>query len=146
MGTGTTNEYLRNQVLTASPEQLQMMLYDGAIRFARQGGQAIERGDLEASFNLLTRAQRIVLEMINGLRPERNPDLCKKMAGLYSFIYRKLVDASVNKDTKALTDALKVLEYQRETWALLLQKLTRERGDTSTDASEDEAESLALEG
>ncbi len=148
MVAGESNEYLRNQVLTASPEQLQMMLYDGAIRFARQGGEAIERGDIEASFNLLTRAQRIVLEMLNGLRPDANPDLCEKMASLYNFVYRRLVDATVNKDAKALDDALRILEYQRKTWAMLMEKISQERGQATTVNSEDpsETESLSIEG
>lgn len=123
MGAGGSNEYLRNQVMTASQEQLQLMLYDGAIRYARLGKQAILDKDIEASFNHLTRAQRIVLEMLNGLRPEINPELCNRMAGLYNFIYRRLVDGSVNRDTKVIDEALDILEYQRETWAMLLKKL-----------------------
>lgn len=129
MSTDNSNEYLRNQVLTASPEQLHMMLYDGAIRYARQGGEAIERGDIEASYNLLTRAQRIVLEMLSGLRPDVNPQLSAKMASLYNFVYRKLVEASVNRDQGALADALKILEYQRETWAMLMKKIAQQQGD-----------------
>jgi flagellar protein FliS len=135
-----TTEYLRNQVLTASPEQLQMMLYDGAIRFARQGREAIERRDLEASYHLLTRAQRIVLEMLNGLQHEVNPQLCDKMAGLYTFIYRRLVDASVQKDTRPCDEALRILEYQRETWALFLDRLAQERGQISQTVTSEPAE------
>ena len=80
------------------------------------------------SYNLLTRTQNIVLEMQNGLRPEVDPVLCGRMAALYNFVYRRLVDANVNKDLEALNEALDVLEYQRETWALLLEKLAEEQG------------------
>lgn len=148
MSAGNSNEYLRNQVLTASPEQLQMMLYDGAIRYARQGREAIEGRDIEGAFNLLTRAQRIVLEMLNGLRPEVNRDLCSKMAGLYNFVYRKLVDASINRDPHAVDEALGILEYQRETWAMLMAKLAKERGEVTTPPTGEpsEAESLSVEG
>ncbi len=145
---GNSNEYLRNQVLTASPEQLQMMLYDGAIRYARQGREAIEQRDIEGAFNLLTRAQRIVIEMLNGLRPDVNRDLCSKMAGLYNFVYRKLVEASINRDAHAVDDALRILEYQRETWAMLMAKLARERGEATTPPASEpsETESLSVEG
>jgi flagellin-specific chaperone FliS len=51
-------EYLRNAVLTASPEQLQVMLIDGAIRFTLAGRSAIELGDREAAHNALERARR----------------------------------------------------------------------------------------
>ncbi|MBN1344138.1 MAG: flagellar export chaperone FliS [Phycisphaerae bacterium] len=148
MGAGASNQYLRNQVMTASPEQLQMMLYDGAIRYARQGRDAVARNDIESSFNHLTRAQRIVLEMLNGLRPEVNADLCTKMASLYNFVYRRLVDGSVNKDLEAIDDALKILEYQRETWALLLKKLAEERGQPTAKAPPEQPvpESISVEG
>jgi len=124
--------YLRNAVMTATPEQLHLMLYDGAIRFARQAQQALHEKRFEDSFNALTKAQRIVLEMTNGLNHEINPDLCAKMAGLYNFIYRKLVDANVSRDATAVDDALRILGYQRETWGLLVDKLKGDREDAPT--------------
>jgi len=86
--------------------------------------------------------------MLNGLRPDANPDLCEKMASLYNFVYRRLVDATVNKDAKALDDALRILEYQRKTWAMLMEKISQERGQATTVNSEDpsETESLSIEG
>jgi flagellar secretion chaperone FliS len=131
MVAGGTAQYLRNQILTASPEQLQLMLYDGAIRFSRRGRDALAKNDLEESFNHLTRAQRIVLEMLNGLRPEVNPEVCNKMVGLYNFVYRRLVDGSIHKDTQAIDEAIRILEYQRETWTLLMDKLAKERGQAA---------------
>jgi len=121
------DEYLRNAVLTAPPEQLQMMLYDGAIRFASQAREAIEAKDIEQTHNLLTRAQRIIVEMQNGLRPEMNPDLCDRVAALYTFVYRKLIEANVNKDLQALDEALRILKHMRETWAMLLDRLQQQR-------------------
>ena len=119
------NPYLRNAVMTAGPEQLQLMLYDGAIRFASQAREAIEKKEIENSFNLLTRAQNIVREMENGLRHEVSPELCSQMASLYRFVFGKLVDANVNKDVQAVDDALKVLRHQRETWAILADKVQK---------------------
>ncbi len=119
------NPYLRNAVMTARPEQLQLMLYDGAIRFASQAREAIEKREIENSFNLLTRAQNIVREMENGLRHEVSPELCGQMASLYRFVFGKLVDANVHKDLQAVDDALKVLRHQRETWAILADKVQK---------------------
>ena len=136
------------------------MLYDGAIRFCRQARDAVERKDIEDSYNLLTRAQNIVLEMQNALRPEVAPELCEQMSALYGFIYRRLVEANVNKDVKAVDDALRILEYQRETWVMLLEKLSAENGtsndpsrpvrkpptETSTGLDESHPSSLTAEG
>lgn len=121
-------EYLRNAVLTASAEQLQLMLLDGAIRFALRGREAIERNDYEASFNALERAQRIVIELLNGMNREVNPPLVDQMLALYHFIFRRLVDGNLNRDVKAIDDALRILRHQRETWALLIDKIARESG------------------
>jgi len=138
--------------MSAPPKKLQLMLYDGAIRFCRQAQDAIKNKDIEGSYNLLTRSQNIVLEMQNGLRPEVDPVLCGRMAALYNFVYRRLVDANVNKDLEALNEALGVLEYQRETWALLLEKLAEEQDKPApeqdgADAGEESQEgAVSLEG
>ena len=125
------NAYLRDAVLTATPEQLQLMLYDGAIRNATQGREALEQRNYESAYQKLTRAQHIILEMLNGLRYEVNEELCRRVASIYNFLYRKLVDASVQRDVKAIDDALRVLRIERETWQLLVDKVAqaREQGE-----------------
>jgi flagellar protein FliS len=128
-----SQEYLKNAVMTAPPEQLQLMLYDGAIRFTTQGLEAMRVKDREGCFNALDRAQRIVLELSNGLRHEINPELAEQMSALYSFVYRQLVEANVNQEPKAAEDALRILRHLRETWVLLLDKLTKERKAQATD-------------
>jgi flagellar protein FliS len=118
-----SREYLKGAIMTASPEQLQLMLLDGAIRFAQRGKEALEKGDIEGAFNGLERAQRIVLELGNGLRREVNPKLVDQMAALYDFIYRRLIDANLHREVQAADDALRILRHQRETWAMLTRKL-----------------------
>ncbi|MCP4591135.1 MAG: flagellar export chaperone FliS [bacterium] len=120
--------YLRDAVMTASPEQLHLMLYDGAIKFALQGRDALVAKDYEESYTKLSRAQAIVLEMLNGLRSEVNPELCDRMSGVYNFLYRKLVDASVQKAPVCVDEAVKILRYQRETWVMLMEKVSSLRG------------------
>ncbi len=127
MTTAVDNPYLRDAVLTATPEQLQLMLYDGAIRFATQGRDAIQLKEFEASFEKLTRAQSIILEMQSGLNYDVNRALCERMASIYNFVYRKLVDANVNRDVSHIDDALKVLRVERDTWQILVDKVSRLR-------------------
>jgi flagellar protein FliS len=115
--------YLRTKVLTATPEQLQLMLYDGAIRFGEQARAALEKKEFEQSFTLLTRAQKIIMEMTASLKHEVYPELCGKLASLYNFVYRKLVEANIEHTLPPLDEALQILRYQRETWTLLLGEL-----------------------
>src|SRR5580693_4788138 len=90
-------QYLKTQVMTASPEMLQLMLWDGAIRFAEQGRQAILKKEIEASYHALLRSQKIMMEMVTSLKHDISPDLCKNLSGLYTFIHRKLVEANTTK-------------------------------------------------
>lgn len=104
------------------------MLYDGAIRFLKQGIQGVEASRLDEAFEGFSRTQKIVLELLNSLNYDVDRVLCTRMASIYNFIYRKLVDASLNRDVKQAREALGLLEYQRETWVLLMDKLRQERG------------------
>ena len=115
--------YLRTKVLTATPEQLQLMLYDGAIRFGEQAKAALTAKNYEQSYNLISRVQKIIAEMSCTLKHDVYPDLCKKLAALYTYAYKKLIEANIEHDAAALDEALDVLKYQRETWVMLLDQL-----------------------
>jgi len=128
MAQTASEAYLKTQVLTAPPEKLQLMLYEGAMRFANQAKEKLAQKDYEASCDLLVRAQKIVVELICGLRPEVNPGLCAKLAAVYTFIYRRLVEANVTHQAKAIDDAVQILAIQRDTWLEVLDKLAEERG------------------
>ena len=104
------------------------MLFDGAIRYALDGRQAILDKDFERTYENLSRAQRIVMEMQSGLRPDVNAELSGQMSSLYDFIYRKLVDASVKRDVGSIDDAVKILRHLRESWVMLMEKVSRVKG------------------
>jgi flagellar protein FliS len=123
MNPQAAQNYLRTRVMTATPEQLQMMLYDGAIRFAEQARAALVAEDYEKSYQAIARVQKILTEMSCGLKPDVLPELCEKLGALYSYVYRRLIDANVKHDPEALEEAITLLRYQRETWALLLDQL-----------------------
>jgi len=127
MNPQAAQNYLRAKILTATPEQLQLMLYDGVIRFAEQGKQAILKKDYETTYNCLSRAQKIITELTCALKPEVAPDLCRNLSGIYSYCYKKIIDASIQHDVAALDEAINLLKYQRETWALLLEKLGKNK-------------------
>lgn len=126
------NEYLRAKIMTASPEQLQTMLYDGAIRFAEQGRAAMEARDIPATHDRLIRAQNIVLELSTSLKVEAAPELCSKLASLYNYVYRLLVEANLTKEIAKVDEALGLLRYQRETWLMALETLRRSAAPTAT--------------
>ncbi len=126
------NEYLRAKIMTASPQQLQTMLYDGAIRFCEQARAAMEARDIPNTHDRLLRAQKIVLELATSLKVEVAPELCRKLASLYNYVYRLLVEANLTKELAKLDEALGLLRYQRETWLMALEALRHPGASTAT--------------
>ena len=119
MNPQAAQNYLRTRVLTATPEQLQMMLYDGAIRFSDAARTAILKKDWEGTYLNCSRAQKIITELTSSLKPDVAPELCGNLASLYNYIYRKLIDASLHHTVASIDEALKMLRYQRDTWSML---------------------------
>ena len=144
MSKQATNQYLRTKVLTAGPAQLQLMLYDGAIRFAEQAKAALQQKDYEKSYGGISKAQKIVIELINGLRKEIAPEICDRQSALYTFVYRRLMEGNLEKSPAKIDEALDILRHQRETWILLMKKLAEQK--SSQDPSPEDTSGLSLAG
>lgn len=127
MNPAAAQNYLRAKVLTATPEQLQLMLYDGALRFGEQGRTALAAKKYDDSFEAINKVQKIVMELRVTLKHDVYPDLCNRLSGIYTYVYKRLIAASVDHDLEALDEALKLLKFQRDTWALLLEKLAKDK-------------------
>src|SRR5438105_2419563 len=127
MNPQAAQNYLRTKVLTATPEQLQLMLYDGAIRFGEQARVALGQKKFDESYSLISRVQKILTEMSCTLKHDVYPELCGKLAALYTYAYRKLIEANIDHKMDCLDQALQVLRYQRETWVMLLDQLGKQK-------------------
>lgn len=123
MSQAAANPYLRTKIMTASSEELRLMLYEGAIKYTRQAIAGLAEKDYESSYNALMRAQKIVLELSTSLNFDIAPDLCDKLSALYTYIYRLLVDANMQRQAKPAQEALELLEYEKETWGMLMQSV-----------------------
>jgi flagellar protein FliS len=116
MTSDATHEYLANQVLTAPPQKLQLLLIEAAIRRGEQVRRDWARGADEAASEGLLRCQEIVAQLLSGLSPDRSHPLVRQVAALYTFVFRSLVRAHLRRDEKALGEALAVLAVERQTW------------------------------
>jgi flagellar protein FliS len=117
------NEYLATDVMTAAPQKLQLLLIEGAIRFARQAEAHWRLHENEVAFSELGRCQEIVTQLIAGLAPNLESPLVRRIAAVYAFVYRTIVSASFHRDASKLADALRVLEIERETWQQVCDQL-----------------------
>lgn len=132
------NPYLRTKVMTASPAELRMMLLDGAVKFARLGRDGLAVKNYEQSFNSISRAEDIVMELRESLRPDAEPELCQKLNDLYLHIYLQLVRASSEKNIEVLDQVIALLEYECETWRMAMGKLND--GNAAAGGEADNAE------
>lgn len=121
------NAYLKARVMSASREELRLMLIEGAVRFARMAVDGLNANDYEMSFNGIHQCQAILLELTNSLRPEHAPKLCERLAALYTYMYRRLMDASTTRETEPAEEVVELLEYECESWKMLMQQLDEER-------------------
>lgn len=133
----TANAYLRTRVMTASREELRLLLLEGAIKFARQAREGLTAKNFEQVFNGTDNARNIVMELITTIRSEPNPALADQVRALYTYMYVRLTEASFEKNLEKFDEVLKLLDYERETWILLMDKLAAERGDAPAEAAEE---------
>lgn len=125
MTTDKNREYLEARIQTANSAQLHLMLLDGALRFGREAEKGVLRGE-ELSYQApLLRTMDIVEELLAGVRHSTD-ELNEKLANLYTFVYARLMSVYVNSDKTMMAEALRVLEFQRETWKQAVEKLAAE--------------------
>ena len=131
MTTDIANAYQRTQVLTAGPEQLRLLLLEGAVRFARQGVEGIRTKNHEAVFVGFSKSRDIVVELMTSIRPDTDATLRSRVQGLYMFIFKLLADASLERDESKGDKAAELLEYEVETWKMAMAKAAEERAGGS---------------
>lgn len=117
MTANASAQYLKTRVLTASPGELVVMLYDGLFQRIRHAKICFEDQAYAKAGELLRSAQDILTELMASLRPEHAPELSANLFELYSFSKRKLVEGFGKKDPKVLDEVIGVLQPLRDAWA-----------------------------
>jgi flagellar protein FliS len=110
----TANVYKNQQIMTASPEELTLMLYNGAIRFTVESMQALDRGNLEKANAANQRAQDIVREFMCTL--DMQYEISQNYYKLYDYIEYRLMQGNIKKDKSQLEEAKNLLTELRDTW------------------------------
>ena len=104
-----------------------MMLFDGAVRFIEQARTALTAKDFEQTYINVSKAQKIVTELIGNLKHDKSPDLCDKLTAVYKYVYKKLFEGSARQNIAALDEAVKMMNFQRETWMMLMLDLGKQK-------------------
>lgn len=119
-------QYHQQHVQTASPEQLLLMLYDGAIRFLKIARKGFEEQNIEKLHNNLLKTQHIITELMTSLDMEIGGEVAKNLYALYDYLYYRLVQANIKRDVTMVDEVLGHLESLRATWDEAIRIAARE--------------------
>ena len=106
--------YANNKLMTASPAELTLMLYEGAIKFCNLAIMGIDEKNIEKAHNNIIKVEHIIEEFQSTL-DHRYP-VAKDFDEVYSYLMRRLAEANFKKDKEILEEVLKHLRTMRDTW------------------------------
>ena len=110
-------EYRKNAVNGASPLQLVVMLYDGALRFMEAGKHAMAHRDIPKQNDSLQRAQKIIMELMSCLDMKDGGEIATNLMALYTYVLNELIDANVSDKPDGIERAIRVMSDLRDSWA-----------------------------
>jgi|SRR3954447_737472 flagellar protein FliS len=110
--------YKESSIMTAPPERLVVMLYDGAHRFLTQGAAAMGQGDIAQSNDRLQRAEAIISELNSTLDMSAG-DIAERLRSIYLFCRGHLGEARLERDPRKVETVSRLLGELRESWAQL---------------------------
>lgn len=114
--------YYQTHVQSRSPLELVVMLYDGAIRFLNQTTEAMERGDLVAKRDAMSRSMAILAELQGMLDHEQGGEVAASLDSLYTYMIERLSTANAERDTKPIAEVVRLLSGLRDAWSQIAQQ------------------------
>ena len=113
-------EYNRNKVLTASPAELTLLLYEGAIKFCNIAIIGLEQNDMEKVHNNIIKVENIIEEFQATL--DHKYAIAEDFDNVYKYLQERLAEANMKKDKEILEEILTHLRTMRDTWKEVMAK------------------------
>jgi flagellar protein FliS len=114
MATNAAAAYQDSKILTASPAELTLMLYEGAIKFCNLADMAIEKKEYDKANTNIIKAEKIITEFRSTL--DFKYPVAEHFEIVYEYIYRRLLEANISKNREILQEALGYIREMRDTW------------------------------
>lgn len=118
-------QYKNSKILTASPAELTLMLYDGAIKFSNVAITAIQQKDIEKAHINIQKTQKIIEHF--RLTLDMKYPVAQDFDRVYEYLQRRLVQANIKKDEEIMNEVLEHLHSMRDTWKEVM-RINREKG------------------
>ncbi len=112
--------YGNNKILTATPAQLTLMLYEGAIKFVNIAIVAVEKKEIEKAHENIMKTENIIMEFQSTL--DHKYEVAKDFDSVYSYLLQRLQEANIKKDKEILEEVLEHLRTMRDTWKEVMEK------------------------
>ena len=109
------SKYKENTLSASSPEQLVILLVEGAVKYTKVARLALERGDKERAHKELIRVQGIYAELMASLDLEAG-DFTINLLNIYNYIRNRLIQANIKKDIAIIDEVMPVIESVRDMW------------------------------
>lgn len=116
-------QYQKNKIMTASPAEITLMLYEGAIKFCNIAIMAIQDKDIEKAYNNIKKTQRIIEEFRNTL--DRKYPVSEDFDRIYVYLLQRLYVANIKKDAEILEEVNTHLRSLRDTWKEVMRKCNK---------------------
>ncbi len=110
------NIYLQNQVMTATPKKLIILLYDGCIKFMNLAERAILDKKMEDAHINLIKAQNIVMELKGTLNFEDGAAIAEELDTIYGHLNTALIKANIDKDAEQVKKCCSIMQDLRASW------------------------------
>lgn len=120
-------DYRQNNIMTAPPERLLILLFEALITNISKAKTAINQGDLKVRRESLRKARDIVMELIGSLDFSVGGALALNLQRLYTWVNGRLVQADIKNSAEALDEALRVVHILEEGWRGAVEQVQRER-------------------
>lgn len=111
--------YAQNKILTASPSELTLMLYEGAIKFCNIAIAGIEEKDIEKAHINICKVENIITEFRATL--DHKYAVAEDFDNVYKYLLDRLLEANMKKDSEILKEVLGHLRTMRDTWKEVMQ-------------------------
>lgn len=112
--------YNNSKIQTATPAELTLLLYEGAIKFTNIAIVAMEKNDVQKAHDNIMKTEKIIEEFKATL--DHKYPVAKDFEAVYSYLLKRLFDANIRKDPEILEEVLRHLRTMRDTWKEVMAK------------------------
>lgn len=113
-------QYQNSKIMTASPAELTLMLYEGAIKFSNIAIMAMKDKDMEKAHRNIIRTQKIIDEFRDSLNMQY--EVSKDFDNVYRYLLQRLLEANIKKDVEIMEEVVTHLRSMRDTWVMVMKQ------------------------